>query len=222
MTHSFEECNLQAPRWLGLMAGSQRDREKAARHLFDCYYRWMVGFVIRKFHLDAVTAEEIGQEAMIKGLKGAGRFEGRSQVSTWFMKIAIREVFNHFRDIKSHPDQPDQYRDDPFAVVSGEVDSSHEYLVRSANRPVDSGLVTSGEPGGEEVFQKCYDRQFARFYQDNPECGDMISRFYLEGWSSKGLAADLDKPEATIRKRLEACRKVLREYLVECRELWHG
>jgi len=80
--------------------------EDAYRSLYDRYadrvFRYAVT-LLRNQHL----AEEAAQETMIAVWKSAGRFEGRSKVSTWVFGIARNKAFDLARREKRGDRVPD-------------------------------------------------------------------------------------------------------------------
>ena len=70
-----------------------REDDEAFRSLYDRYadrvFRYAIT-LLRNQHL----AEEAAQETMVAVWKSAGRFEGRSKVSTWIFGIARNKAFD--------------------------------------------------------------------------------------------------------------------------------
>ena len=80
--------------------------EDAYRSLYDRYadrvFRYAIT-LLRNQHL----AEEAAQETMVAVWKSAGRFEGRSKVSTWIFGIARNKAFDLARREKRGDRVPD-------------------------------------------------------------------------------------------------------------------
>jgi RNA polymerase sigma-70 factor (ECF subfamily) len=75
--------------------------------------------LLRNRHL----AEEVVQETMIAVWKGAGQFQGRSQVSTWLLGIARHHAFRAQRNENKGERVPEEQGEspDPSSAVEREV-----------------------------------------------------------------------------------------------------
>ncbi|RLA94385.1 MAG: RNA polymerase subunit sigma [Deltaproteobacteria bacterium] len=71
---------------IGRIAQGDRD---AFRELYDRYYKAVYLYAYR---LLGEEAEDVANEVMMEIWKGAKRFKGRSQVSTWIFGIAANKV----------------------------------------------------------------------------------------------------------------------------------
>ncbi|MGH2886759.1 MAG: sigma-70 family RNA polymerase sigma factor [Solirubrobacteraceae bacterium] len=71
---------------------------------------------LRRFGLDASEADEVAQEVFLRAWRGLGRFEGRSQFSTWLYRIAFNEAQRRLARRPPPGAEADPDRDDP--VVS--------------------------------------------------------------------------------------------------------
>ncbi|MCX7750389.1 MAG: sigma-70 family RNA polymerase sigma factor [Candidatus Bipolaricaulota bacterium] len=92
---------------------------RAFRELYNRYadrvFRYALS-LLRDRHL----AEEVVQETMVALWKGAGRFEGRSLVSTWIFGIARHQAFRLLRGEAKGAREP-EVRDEPDPAPGAEL-----------------------------------------------------------------------------------------------------
>lgn len=67
--------------------------------LYRLYYSDVYHFIL-SICKDKDLAEEITQEAFYKAMINADKFEGKSAVKTWIIKIARNELYNHYKKQK--------------------------------------------------------------------------------------------------------------------------
>jgi RNA polymerase sigma-70 factor (ECF subfamily) len=72
---------------------------------------------LRRFGLDAGEADEVAQEVFLRAWRGLGRFEGRSQFSTWLYRIAFNEAQRRLSRRPLPRAEPDPGRDDPIVSL---------------------------------------------------------------------------------------------------------
>jgi RNA polymerase sigma-70 factor (ECF subfamily) len=122
-----------------------REDEDAFRELYDRYADRVFRYaftLLRDQHL----AEEAAQETMIAVWKSAGRFEGRSKVSTWIFGIARNKAFDLVRREKRGDRTPD------LSLVSPDPAPA---LLRE--RQVAGAMAELPEPQREVVFLTFYE-----------------------------------------------------------------
>ena len=83
-----------------LRAVAARD-EIAFERIYKRYYHRVLQFVGRMLR-DRRIAEEVVDDTMMAVWKGAGNFEGRSNVSTWILGIAYRRTMKTLDSNKRH------------------------------------------------------------------------------------------------------------------------
>lgn len=95
---------------------AEGDRE-AFRELYDLTSR-RIYFYLYRLLQDATRAEDVQMEVYVQIWKGAGRFQGKSKVTTWMFGIARNLALKEMRKQRSHaniddyvhledPNQPD-------------------------------------------------------------------------------------------------------------------
>jgi RNA polymerase sigma-70 factor (ECF subfamily) len=67
--------------------------KSAMQILFSNHYVSVYRFVLRRLH-DRTLAEDVTSEVFLEVWRNAGRFEGRSAVSTWILGIARHKAFS--------------------------------------------------------------------------------------------------------------------------------
>ena len=90
MSHVEQEQRLAAPssEEVELLARLRSGDEQAFGELVDRHYSTMLA-VARTYVKSRAVAEEVVQDAWIGVLKGLDRFEGRSSLKTWIIRIVV-------------------------------------------------------------------------------------------------------------------------------------
>jgi RNA polymerase sigma-70 factor (ECF subfamily) len=107
-----------------LVARLRAGDERAFEALVDRHYGTMLA-VARGYVRTRAVAEEVVQEAWLGVLKGIDRFEGRSSLKTWIMRIVVNIAMSRgerearsipFSSVASEADEPavdpDRFRDE--------------------------------------------------------------------------------------------------------------
>ncbi len=103
-----------------LVARVARGDGEAFRELYARYADRVFHYaltVLRNRHL----AEEVAQETMVAVWRGAGRYEGRSQVSTWIFGIARHQAFHLLRGEGKSAREPEE-REEPDPTAGAELE----------------------------------------------------------------------------------------------------
>jgi len=90
-------------RCLELLRGTSERDEKAFRQLYDLTHK-RVYFYLCRLIQDKHFAEDILVETYTEVWKGARKFKGKSQVTTWIMGISRNLAMNELRKAKKHDD----------------------------------------------------------------------------------------------------------------------
>ena len=91
--------------------------EAAFRTLVERHHGTMIT-VARGYVKTRAAAEEVAQEAWLAVLKGLDRFEGRSSLSTWILRIVMNKAMTRGgRESRSVPFSSLASRDEPEAAV---------------------------------------------------------------------------------------------------------
>lgn len=72
---------------------------------------------LRRFGLDQGDADEVAQEVFLRAWRGLGRFEERSQLSTWLYRIAFNEAQRRLARRAPPRAEPPPDRGDPLAAL---------------------------------------------------------------------------------------------------------
>jgi RNA polymerase sigma-70 factor, ECF subfamily len=142
-------------------------------------------FVIR-FVRDETTAEDLISEVFLDVWRQAGRFQGRSSVSTWMLAIAR---FKSLSALRRRPDE--EFDEDSTAAIEDEADGPH---------------LTLEKKDKSALIQKC----LAGLSAQHREVIDLV---YYHDKSVEEAAAIVGIPESTVKTRTFYARKRLAELL---------
>ena len=99
---------------------------------------------LRRFGLDAGEADEVAQEVFLRAWRGLGRFEERSQFSTWLYRIAFNEAQRRLarRTLPRAQPAPGDDAPDPVAALPEPAESGPEAkaLAGEFERHLDAAL----------------------------------------------------------------------------------
>jgi RNA polymerase sigma-70 factor (ECF subfamily) len=157
----------------------------AMQVLFARHHVRVYRFVLRLVRNEA-TAEDLISDVFLDVWRQAGKFEGRSQVSTWLLSIA------RFKALSAMRKRTDQELDDETAEAV--VDTSDDPEVSLAKK--DKGAA----------LQQCLTAL-------SPEHREIIDLVYYHEKSVEEVAGIVGIPEATVKTRMFYARKKLAELL---------
>jgi len=152
------------------------------------YARHHVGvfrFVVRLVR-DESTAEDLISEVFLDVWRQAGRFEGRSSVSTWMLAIAR---FKAFSALRRRPDE--------------ELDEDSTAAIEDASDDPETAL---GKKDKSTLIRKC----LAGLSAQHREMVDLV---YYQDKSVEEVAQIVGIPESTVKTRMFYARKKLAELL---------
>lgn len=86
-----------SPEDAGLLRDAARGDHRAARIILDEHMPIVYGFVYARVAGNGAIAEDITQETLMEGLRGAGGFRGDSRLSSWLCTIARRRIASHYK-----------------------------------------------------------------------------------------------------------------------------
>ena len=153
--------------------------------LYARYHVRVFRFVVRLVR-DESTAEDLISEVFLDVWRQAGRFEGRSAVSTWMLAIA------RFKALSALRRQPEQELDDRTAeAIEDTADDPHTALEKK-----DKGAI----------LRKCLTGLSA-------EHREIIDLVYYHEKSVEEVAEIVGIPENTVKTRMFYARKRLAELL---------
>jgi RNA polymerase sigma-70 factor (ECF subfamily) len=157
----------------------------AMQVLFARYHVRVFRFVLRLVR-DESTAEDLIGEVFLDVWRQAGRFEGRSAVSTWLLAIAR---FKALSAIRRKPDE--------------ELD---EEAAKAIEDPSDDPEVAVEKKDKSSVLRKCLERLSA-------EHREIIDLVYYHEKSVEEVAEIVGIPPNTVKTRMFYARKKLAELL---------
>jgi RNA polymerase sigma-70 factor (ECF subfamily) len=131
-------------------------------------------------------AEEIVNEVFLEAWRSAGRFEGRSSVSTWLLSIAHNKAISATRRTR------EEAWDEDRAGRLFDTTDDPEITIQKANKGA--------------VIRKCIDA----LSSDHREIIDLV---YYHEQSVSEVSLILGIPEATVKTRMFYARKKLGEAL---------
>jgi RNA polymerase sigma-70 factor, ECF subfamily len=155
----------------------------AMRTLYGRHNVRVFRFVLRLIG-DESKAEDIVSEVFFDVWRQAGRFEGRSQVSTWILAIARYKAISVLRQRKD-----DVIEDDVVEAVADDSDNPQVSLEKK-----DTGIL----------LQKC-------LRQLSPEHREIIDLVYYHEKSVEEAAEIVGVPRNTVKTRMFYARKRIAE-----------
>ena len=167
---------------IGRIAGGDR---LAMQVLFARHHVRVYRFVLRLVRNEA-TAEDLISEVFLDVWRQAGRFEGRSAVSTWLLAIAR---FKALSILRRRPEE--------------ELD---EATAEAIEDPSDDPAVALQKKDRSVVWRKCLDALSA-------EHREIVDLVYYHEKSVEEVAEIVGIPEATVKTRMFYARKKLAELL---------
>ena len=136
-----------------LVARLRAGDEQAFETIVDEYYPMMLS-VARGYVRSRAVAEEVVQEAWLGVLKGLDRFEGRSSLKTWIMRILANIAMTRgTREARTQPFSSFAAGDDEAAVDADRFrDSSDGFPGHWRAYPRDWGTLPDGALLGKETL----------------------------------------------------------------------
>ena len=157
----------------------------AMQVLFARHHVRVYRFVLRLVR-DELVAEDLISEVFLDVWRQAGRFEGRSQVSTWLLAIA------RFKALSALRRRPDEELDDEAA--------------EAIEDPSDDPEVALEKKDKSAAIRKCLEKLSA-------EHREIIDLVYYHEKSVEEVAQIVGIPENTVKTRMFYARKRLAELL---------
>jgi RNA polymerase sigma-70 factor (ECF subfamily) len=163
--------------------------ERTARHdgeafgaLYDRYSKPLYNYLLRLVGREGV-AEELLQEAYIAAWNGAGRFRGRSKVSTWLFRIAHHKAVDWLRRVRPNP-------------------------VEELER-----LPADDCPEAEAFEAWTAGRLRSALAELSPEHRAVLELTFYHGFSYREIARIVDCPVGTVKSRMSYAKATLRGIL---------
>lgn len=155
--------------------------------LFARHHVRVYRFVLRLVRNEA-TAEDLISDVFLDVWRQAGKFEGRSAVSTWMLSIA------RFKSLSALRRRPEEELDEE---VAGAIEDQS-----------DDPEVTLAKKDKGSVLRECLTRLSA-------EHREIVDLVYYHEKSVEEAAQIVGIPEATVKTRMFYARKKLSELLKE-------
>lgn len=178
-----------------LILAGQRGDEKAVEALFRRYQRPLFQTALRVLG-NTEDAEDALQDGLLSAYRNLGRFEGRSQFSTWLTRIVINAALMRRRSAKARP-----------ALSLDETPREEE--LPASERFADDG------PNPEQVFASTEIREMISENLD--ELSPLLRTAFVlrevQGYSTGEAAKKLGVTENTLKARLWRARHQLAERL---------
>ncbi|PLW78733.1 sigma-70 family RNA polymerase sigma factor [Cohaesibacter celericrescens] len=172
---------------LELLNRVARNDRKAITLLYQRHNLRLYRYLLRFTKNDAI-AEELVNETFLDVWRSAGKFEGRSQVSSWIISIGRNKAISLLRK------RSDAELDDDYA--SGLEDDS------------DTPEVTTLKQDKAAAMRTCINKLSA-------EHREVIDLVYYQEKAIKEIAVILSVPENTVKTRVFHARKKLSDLLAK-------
>ncbi|WP_321447013.1 sigma-70 family RNA polymerase sigma factor [uncultured Cohaesibacter sp.] len=172
---------------LALLEQIARNDRKAIALLYQRHHLRLYRFLLR-FVKNEAQAEELVNETFIDVWRGAGKFEGRSQVSSWILSIGRNKALSLLRK-RSDAELDDEY-------ASGLEDES------------DTPEVMTLKQDKAAAMRLC----ITRLSDEHREVIDLV---YYQEKAIKEIAVILSVPENTVKTRVFHARKKLSDLLAK-------
>jgi RNA polymerase sigma-70 factor (ECF subfamily) len=170
---------------LNLLRRVARRDEVALRALFGRHQVRVFRFVMRLIRNDAI-AEELTNEVFMEVWRNAGKFEGRSSVSTWLLSIA------HNRSVSTLRKKRDENWDEDSALEIADDNDDPEVAAQKSDKG--------------KLLRHCIDQLSA-------EHREIIDLAYYHEKSVAEISEIVGAPQATVKTRMFYGRKKLSEIL---------
>ena len=166
-----------------LLARVRAGDRLALQTLYGRHHVKIYRFALRLLR-DEMAAEDVVSEVFIDVWRGAARFEGRSEASTWLLAMARNKAFSALRRQKE-----DALDEDAAAEIVDEEDDPEVAMQKKTK---------------SERLRDCLSRL-------SPEHREVIDLVYYHDKSIEETARIVGAPEGTVKTRMFHARKRLAE-----------
>jgi RNA polymerase sigma-70 factor, ECF subfamily len=162
----------------------------AMEAFYQLYERTIYRYALSRLS-DPFDAAEVLNDVMLEVWRQAGRFEGRSAVSTWLIGMARHKVLDRHRARGRH---------------AGHV--SDEFLEDMADE----------NPAPDRALGEAQDAQRMRLCIDKlgPNHREVVHLAFYEDWSQEQIAEVMQCPTGTIKSRMYHAKEAIKK----CLERW--
>lgn len=176
----------------------------ALGELLEAYQDRLYGICMRMLG-DREMARDLAQDAMVKIIQGLDRFDGRSRLSTWMIRVTMNACLSELRKLRLRKHAS---LDAPMRGSGGE-----EGLGRVAQS------LPSEEPETQRRVEEGEDRAdvSSALARITPEQRAILILRDMQGLDYKTIGELLDIPGGTVKSRIFRARVALRERLESIR-----
>ncbi|WP_028543275.1 RNA polymerase sigma factor [Paenibacillus taiwanensis] len=165
-----------------------RDKRVQMELYWEFYYLVydMVKYIIKEH----ASTEDIIQEAFIRSLNHAHKYQEQDKIEGWLKKIAKNTALNYFRKIKKTRNE----------LIVGSVVIDH------------TCVLFTRSPSIEQVVEKKYKNKLVTLCINrlNPEYRKIVVMKYYHDMSYKEIAANLATTEGAVRQKLARAREKIK------------
>jgi RNA polymerase sigma-70 factor, ECF subfamily len=181
----------------------RRGDAEAARLLLEAYQRRIYGVCRRMLH-DADAAADLTQDAMVKLLQGLAGYDGRSQLSTWIIRVTMNCCLSHLRRQKLRRHRSLN------TAAAGDAASAPPNVDRPA-------AAAGAEPSGPQgVLHAERQQAVVHALADlDPDTRALLVLRDVQGLEYQQVADVLGIPLGTVKSRLFRAREALRQALLQ-------
>ncbi len=159
--------------------------ETALHSFYQAYEQRVFAFALKRLN-DHFEAADVLNDVMMQVWRSAGRFEGRSKISTWVLGIAHHKILDKLRQRKRTE------HDELDLQVEDENEISATRVIEAAQNMAHLSI--------------CMDKLSDAHHQ-------VIHLTFFEELSYPDIAKTLDCPEGTVKTRIFHARKQLKQCL---------
>lgn len=183
-------------RELQLLEAHRRGDGDAIGELLEGYHR-RVYAVCRRMVADPESARDLSQESLLKVMEGIDRFDGRSKLSTWVIRVTMNCCLSHLRKEKRRRHRSLDATDEPIDL--------------------EASLRRGGEPAAVRRIEQHEMRRTleAALAGLDPAHRAVLVLRDLQDLDYRQIAEVLDVPTGTVKSRLFRARAALREEVEE-------
>ncbi len=188
---------------MALLAAHRAGDARALGILLESYQDRLFAVCLRMLG-DRDRARDLTQDAMVKIIQGLPRFDGRSKLSTWMIRVTMNACLSELRKLRLRR----------HASLQTTVGTGFE----GEGSTLESTLA-SGEPGTSAGVESGEDRAdvSSALARITPEQRAILILRDMQGLDYATIADLLDIPAGTVKSRIFRARVALRERVEELR-----
>ncbi|MFA5535810.1 MAG: sigma-70 family RNA polymerase sigma factor [Bacillota bacterium] len=188
---------------IGLIDKSKNGDIEAFGELVSIYEKQVYSIAYR-FMGNHDDANDLAQEAFIRAFKGIENFRGDASFKTWLYHIVANVCRDELRRVKR---QPTVSLNSPIMTEDGEINREQEDWTFAPEIVYENKEM-------QELVQRLLNELI-------PEYRQVLILRELQGFTYDEIAVALDCSLGTVKSRISRGRKVLKDLIIENRELFH-